>query len=93
MPDVDRVATRLLVSTIGLFPVGTTLKLSNGCTAIVVDVPDPDHLTQPTVMIIADERGAPVGRQLVDLAQTSVTIAGTVDPVELDLNVGHFLFA
>jgi len=92
--DLDRTAVRLLVWTIGLFPVGSTVKLTSGETAIVVDVSDDmRRLAEPRVMIVADTNGAPVERRLVDLSGSGVRIAGTVDPTQIDLNVGHFLFA
>lgn len=92
--DLDRSAARLLVSTLGLFPVGSTVKLTSGETAIVVDVTDdPQRLAEPRVMIVADAAGGPVDRRIVDLAGSGAAIAGTIDPAGIDLNVGHFLFA
>ena len=92
--DLDPAAARLLVSTLGLFPVGSSVKLTTGETAIVVDTTDdPQRLAQPRVMIVADAQGGPVDRRVVELAGSGMAIAGTVDPSQMDLNVGHFLFA
>jgi len=93
-PDLDRAAVRLLVTTLGLFPVGTTVRLSTGETAIVVDVSqDPRRLAEPRVMVVADAQGAAMERRSIDLAESGVSIEGTIDPAGIDLNVGHFLFA
>ncbi len=93
-PDMDHSAARLLVWTLGLFPVGSTVRLTSGETAIVVDVTaDVRRLAEPRVMIVAAPDGSPVERRVVDLAGSGITIAATVDPTEVDLNVGHFLFA
>ncbi|MFW5920478.1 MAG: hypothetical protein ACOCUS_01460, partial [Polyangiales bacterium] len=92
--DLDPAAARLLVATLGLFPVGSSVKLTTGETAIVVDTTDdPQRLAQPRVMIVADAQGHPVERRVVELAGSGMAIAGTVDPSAMDLNVGHFLFA
>lgn len=90
----DRACARLLVCTLGLFPVGSTVKLTNGEIAIVVDVPrDANKIAQPSVMIVADASGNPVSGRTVDLAAAGLAIAGTVEAVKIDLNVGAFLFA
>lgn len=93
-PDVDHSAARLLVWTLGLFPVGSTVKLTSGETGIVVDVTDDvRRLAEPRVMIVSGPDGAPVERRVVDLIGSGIRIVGTVDPTQIDLNVGHFLFA
>jgi len=93
-PDLDRSAARLLISTLGLFPVGSTVRLTSGETAIVIDVTeDPRRIAEPRVMIVSDATGSPVERRTIDLAGSGVAIAGTVDPSQIDLNVGHFLFS
>ncbi|MEM6960546.1 MAG: hypothetical protein AAF355_15035 [Myxococcota bacterium] len=92
--DLDPTATKLLVQTLGLFPVGSTVKLSSGHTAIVVDTSsNPEYLASPKVMIIADDAGNPCQRQSLDLATSEVQILGTVEAKSVNLNVGHFLFS
>jgi HD-GYP domain-containing protein (c-di-GMP phosphodiesterase class II) len=92
--DLDRAAARLLVCTLGLFPVGSTVRLSTGETAVVVDVgDDPRRVGEPRVMVVSDADGKPADRRVVDLAGSGRAIIGSVDAAEIDLNVGHFLFA
>lgn len=92
--DLDRVAARLLVATLGRYPVGTTVRLSSGEHAIVMDVTDdPRRLTEPRVMIVTDKNGVPCEGRMLDLIESGKSIKGTVDAAEMDLNVGHFIFA
>ena len=92
--DLDRAVSRLLIATLGLYPVGSSVRLSSGETAIVMDITDdPRHVTRPRVMIVADAQGMPMEHRMVDLADVGLEIVGTVDATEVDLNVGHFLFA
>ena len=91
--DIDPTVGKLLIATLGLFPVGTTVKLTTGDLAIVVDVTgDTRRLHEPLVMVVSDARGNS-RQEMIDLAGSGIRIAGTVDARELDLNVGGFLFA
>ncbi len=88
-----RVVT-LFAATVGLYPVGTLVRLSNGDQAIVVEVPeDPAKMACPLVKVVHSADG-PVGH-LVDLARTggSLSIVETLDPVEASLNAASFLLA
>jgi len=89
---VDPAVARLLIATIGLFPVGSTIRLSDGRTAIVVDTTGPARTTRPLVMIVADANG-PTERTMIELSESRLGISGTMDPVDMDLNVGQFIFA
>jgi hypothetical protein len=91
---VDPAAARLLIATLGLFPVGSMVKLSSGETAIIVECPrESERPSQPKVMVVADPNGRPTRKRIVDLAETDDIVTGTVDMSKLDLNVGHFLFS
>ncbi len=92
--DTHRATARLLVCTLGLFPVGSTVKLTSGETAIVIDVPrDSARIAQPRVMVVADASGTAVNGRIIDLAAENLAVVGTVDAVKMDLNVGAFMFA
>ncbi|NOY90491.1 MAG: hypothetical protein GXP55_04715 [Deltaproteobacteria bacterium] len=92
--ELDHAVARLLIATLGLFPVGSSVRLSSGETAIVMDITDdPRHVTRPRVMVVADANGMPTEHRMIDLAEVGLEILGTVDAAEIDLNVGHFLFA
>jgi len=91
----DAAVVRSLVNTLGLYPVGSTVRLSTGENAIVVEVPaDPTQLLRPRVKIVAGAEGGPGSGRIVDLTEmTDVTIVGSVDARQLDLNVGFYFFA
>ncbi len=81
--DADVVA--LLSEALGLYPVGSTVRLSDGTTAVVVQAPrDPAQRAAPVVRVL---QGA--GGRLVELAQVGarVSIAATVPPEAQHINV------
>jgi HD-GYP domain-containing protein (c-di-GMP phosphodiesterase class II) len=64
--DADTVA--LFICTVGLFPVGTTVRLSTGELALVLEVPkDPANGARPVVKVFRDAAGGPADA-VVDLA-------------------------
>jgi hypothetical protein len=90
----DPVVARLFAAVLGLYPVGTTVRLSNGATGIVVSMPaDPALADRPVVKITRAGTGAAVDA-LIDLSRASdVRIMGSV-PVEEEIeNPIHFLLA
>lgn len=92
--EFDSPAARTLIATIGLFPVGSMVKLSSGETAVVVEGPtSANDAAQPQVLVITDAEGRAGHSRPVNLAEAQVSISGTMDAADLDLNVGHFLFA
>lgn len=90
----DRTVTTLFVCTLGLYPVGSTVRLTGGATAVVMEVPDdPSLYALPRVKVIRDAGGRSVDHSL-DLAQDrSVAIEGSVDPLEENIDVPQFLLA
>ncbi len=89
----DHAAARLLVATLGLFPVGSMVRLDSGETAIIVEGPQSTQdVNRPQVMLVTDAKGRPAKKRILDLAETGATIVGTVNASKLDLNMGHFLF-
>jgi HD-GYP domain-containing protein (c-di-GMP phosphodiesterase class II) len=88
-PDV----VQLFSQVVGLFPVGTTVRLSGGETAIVMDVPDdPADFARPRVKVVRKPDG-PAG-YIVDLTQAGgLSIVESLDPLDEAINVPHFLLA
>ncbi len=83
--DADVVA--LLSEALGLYPVGSTVKLSDGTTAVVVQAPrDPSKRASPVVRVLQG-----TGGRLVDLAQGGgrLSISATVAPETQQINVAH----
>ena len=89
----ERVA-RLFASVVGLYPVGTTVRLSNGDLAVVLEAPtDPSRLAQPRVKVVQTRSGA--ADYVLDLAApgAKVQIACCVEPEQSTVNVPQLLLA
>ncbi len=91
----DKIAVKLLVTTLGVYPVGTTVQLDDGCIAIVVELPDDGRsLAEPIVKVVKDAGGGGADGRLEDLSQSGTPdIARTLEPEPLELNVTHFFLA
>lgn len=88
----DKKAVKLFTSVVGVYPVGSMVKLSNGQGAVVLSVPeDPARAARPTVKVI-DPNGADYVLEL-DRSDVSLSIAGSLDAREQGVNVTHFLLA
>lgn len=90
----DEQVVRLFALTIGLYPVGTTLRLSGGELAVVIEVPgDPARFARPRVKVVRDRVGP--ADYVLDLADNpdGTTIIESVDPVQEEINAAYFLLA
>jgi hypothetical protein len=80
---------RVLVSAIGLYPVGTIVELESGARAVVVEAPrHASHLLRPVVQIL---EGGEAG--LVDLSHEACRhgrVVGSIDAAESSTNVSYF---
>lgn len=86
LPDLDRPTVLAFVRAMGLYPPGTLLLLSTGEMAVSFSPhPDPKHYAAPIVRLVRDN--APV----VDLAAENKTVARSLDPVPLKINVTRIL--
>ncbi len=90
----DPLVVRLFVQTVGLFPVGTTVRLSGGQLAIVLEVPhEAVNFARPVVKVVRDEAGP--ADYTLDLANDpgGATIVASVDAVDEGVNPPHFLLS
>jgi hypothetical protein len=88
----DPVVAKLFVAVVGLYPVGTTVRLSNGATAVVVSMPtDLGAADRPVVKVIHAGDGM-AADTLLDLSEApAIHVTGSV-PVEEEVeNPLHFL--
>jgi hypothetical protein len=91
----DERIVRLFAGVMGLYPVGTTVKLNSGELALVIQVSgEPNAFARPRVKVFRTAQGAPADF-LVDLMAPSEkrAIVSSIDPSELQLNVPQFLLA
>lgn len=93
-PEIVRVFTSVL----GIYPLGTLVRLDSGELAIVFHV-DPSTPRQPLVKIVAAADGSPrTDGELVDIGDNGESgkprrsIAATVDPEAAGINVHAFLW-
>lgn len=90
----DARVVKLFTGTVGVFPVGSTVRLTNGAIAVVLDVPRDAHaFNRPLVKIVRDETGP--CDVLLDLATdpAGLAVVAAVDPVDEQVNPTHFLLA
>lgn len=91
----DERIVRLFAGVMGLYPVGSTVKLNSGELALVVQVSgELNAFARPRVKVFRTAQGAPAD-YLVDLMAPNEKrgIVSSVDPSELQLNVPQFLLA
>jgi hypothetical protein len=83
---LDQDVVALLSEVVGVYPVGSTVRLSDGNVAVVIQAPkDPRKRSSPVVRVL---QGA--GGRLVDLSMTgNLQITGTVPPETQQINVAH----
>jgi HD-GYP domain-containing protein (c-di-GMP phosphodiesterase class II) len=85
-----------LVSAVGVFPVGTAVRLRAGELGVVADL-NPQAPLRPIVLVISDPIGLPFGGPcLVDLSSAALSassrdIVGTEDPAALGIDVDKCL--
>jgi HD-GYP domain-containing protein (c-di-GMP phosphodiesterase class II) len=68
--DYDPILLKIFIHMVGLYPVGTILKLDTGELGLVVDYPREDERARPEILLLEDDgQGGLKGGKTVDLAQ------------------------
>jgi len=89
----DPDAVMAFINAMGVYPIGSGVRLGSGEIAMVVGV-NRDHLARPTVMIVRDRRGSRVTTpgDLLDLAtDTTEQIVSHVDLLALGISPAKYL--
>ncbi|MGE5182409.1 MAG: HD-GYP domain-containing protein [Acidobacteriota bacterium] len=91
----DPVAVKLLVNALGVFPVGSTVALSDGRAAVVVETPkEGAGVLRPRVKIVREVDGSIVDGALVDLgADPRLRITQCIDGEMYEINAPAFLLS
>ena len=93
----DAVAVKLFVNTLGVYPVGSTVALSDGRVAVVVEAPREDGgPARPRIKIVREADGTIVDGALVDLAGDAgarLRIQQCIDGEAYDVNAPAFLLS
>jgi len=92
----DPLLVKAFINTVGIYPVGSLLRLTNGSLAVVSGVHNvPEKIALPIVKIAADAQGRKIedGPE-IDLADPShgLAIETVLRPEEYRINVAHYLF-
>lgn len=89
----DPAMVTLFVSVVGIYPIGSMVKLDDGAVGVVIDVPaEAARMAQPVVRVVRTKAGP--ASYLVDLAQEPArSIVATVDAAEEQVNPTFFLLA
>lgn len=90
----DPRVVRLFIATVGVYPIGSAVRLSSGELAVILAVPASARAyAQPVVKIVRGEAGT--SGQLCDLSvdPQQRTVVACVDMIEEDLNPTSFLLA
>ncbi len=92
----DLRAARLFAGVVGFFPVGTTVRLTTGEVAVVLETPrQPAMAARPRVRVVQSPKGRT--GYVLDLAEASVPsrIAAAIDPIDepMNVNVAQLLLA
>lgn len=83
----DPALVDLMVSTLGVYPIGTTVQLTSGEKAVVIKTPDPSQdPRRPVVRILNTQNPATI--DLADARYANVEVAGSidVDPSEITVS-------
>lgn len=93
----DLSAVKLLVNTLGVYPVGSTVHLSDDRAAIVVEAPrETAGPARPRIKIVREVDGTVVDGEVIDLAGVAgahLVIHGCVDPELYEINAPAFLLS
>jgi HD-GYP domain-containing protein (c-di-GMP phosphodiesterase class II) len=92
----DELAVKLLVNTLGVYPVGSTVALSDGRCAVVVETPREVGSPRPRVKIAREADGTIVDGALVDLAGSAgdeLRVVQCIDSELYEVNAPAFLLS
>ncbi len=89
----DPMIVKALIMSTGLYPIGTLVILDTNELAVVSKThAETQHLHQPMVKVIADQKGAPLATPItVDLSQSERTIVQTTDAQKYGIRVADYL--
>lgn len=91
----DPLLVKAFINCMGIYPIGSTVALSTGELAVVVESnPDPDRIHQPKVRIVTDSARNMIPAELADLSHPQHqgrAIVRCVDPEKHGINSSHYV--
>lgn len=94
---LDPLLTKAFINTVGIYPVGSLVRLTSGTLAIVCEVSsNPELLYLPSVITLKNEAGDIIKDKTVNLAKAvekgqAIAIANALDPQQYRINISHYL--
>ena len=91
--DFNPLLLKVFINVIGVFPVGSVVRLSNDDLAIVTRT-NPDNLENPEVKVIADKSGLKNEMQVIDLSKESsggLKIHSVIDGDKYNIDPADFI--
>ena len=89
---------KVFINMLGIYPVGSVVVLDNGEVGVVMNS-NPDELSRPEVVIIADKNGKKDKIEMVDLTgidertgEYKRTIIKTIDPHQYKLDIARYIY-
>ncbi|MDD5272307.1 MAG: HD-GYP domain-containing protein [Methylovulum sp.] len=86
---LDRELLIKFIESLGVYPPGCIVQMTNGALAIVAEVNDRMKL-RPKVILLRDEEGKPIPEHLVDLTQMTTDKSGNVYAIKNVVNPEHW---
>lgn len=92
----DPILVKAFINTVGIYPVGSLVKLSNKHYGLVSEInKDPEHLARPKVIIVMDPSQRKIKGPTLDMSKedmNDVAIVSALNPDDYDINPAHYLF-
>lgn len=93
----DPLLVKAFINTVGIYPVGSLVRLTTGDLAIVSEVsPNPELLYLPIVIVLKNDNGSIVSNGTLNLCREvekgrALGIVNALDPVQYRINISHYL--
>jgi HD-GYP domain-containing protein (c-di-GMP phosphodiesterase class II) len=89
--EYDPILLKTFINMMGLYPLGTVLKLDSGELGLVVDYPSESERTRPQVLLLVDDgQGGLKGSEKLNLAERDQKIVKCLHPSVLGIQPSQF---
>lgn len=89
--EFDPILLKIFINMMGLYPVGTVLKLDSGELGLVVDYPNESEKTRPQVLLLVDDgQGGLKGGEVLNLADKDQKIIKCLHPSVFGIQPSQF---
>ena len=90
--EYDPILLKTFINMMGLYPVGTVLKLDSGELGLVVDYPSESERTRPQVLLLVDDgEGGLKGSEKLNLAEQDQKIIKCLHPSVLGIQPSQLI--